>query len=362
MKRFVSCVLCVLCVLYIYTHYVITLYIYNCIYIYIHICIHDYTCIIMYPSLCTCIYNIIYIYGDTCIHVRALWLLLVSLRRFVIFASGPRDVSQQLVFCCGLDRQRLENPWENHGEPWGKPMVILGKSWENPGKSWLTHGFWWEKKTMGKRFLCVSIVQHVSKVTLGLEVTGSNHWVNTHPLIEHANLIQFIPSTSDHWTWLQRLTWWKRHPPGTSGCVPSMGNLGEKMGISWEYHGEMHTSGQKNLSPMISMKKSSPHRTVPKGVPRACYIRGSFVTSEKVLGSIDSLTFIESYPISMKHPLNVAKQTQRCKSSLFIHGLLGFLGCVKLIWRAVCAMIRFHGMLMYLGHISFKKQFRNINK
>ena len=45
---------------------------------------------------------------------------------------------------------------------------------------------------MGKRLLCVSIVQHFSKVTLGLEVTGSNHWVNTHPLIEHANLIQFI--------------------------------------------------------------------------------------------------------------------------------------------------------------------------
>lgn len=229
-----------------------------CIYIYAYMITHVSSCI----HLCVHVSIILYIYGDTCIHVRAVWLLLVSLRRFVNRKWSQGRISAAHVLL-RPGQAKAGKSWENHGEPW-----------VNHG---LTHGFWW-KKTMGKRFLCVSIVQHFNKVELGLEVTGSNHWVNTHPLIEHANLIQFIPYTSDHWTWLQRLTWWKPHPPGTSGCgdVPSMGNLGEKMGIWWEYLGEMHTSGQKNLSPMISMKKSSPHRTVPKGVPRACYIRGVF--------------------------------------------------------------------------------------
>lgn len=114
-------------------------------------------------------------------------------------------------------------------------------------------------------------------------------------------------------------------------CIP----LGRKIYPRW--------------SPWRNLRRTAPC----EGVPRACYIRGSFVTSEKVLGSIDSLTFLESYPISMKHPLNVAKQTQRCKSSLFIHGFLGFLGCVNI--RESCV---WHGQVSWYVDVSWAYVFK----
>jgi hypothetical protein len=55
-------------------------------------------------------------------------------------SGGPRDVSQQLVFCCGLSMQNqtgkgwkiLRKSWRILGEPWVNPWVLMGKKrWEN---------------------------------------------------------------------------------------------------------------------------------------------------------------------------------------------------------------------------------------